>query len=227
MLGEKLKDLAGCDRRAASVLMNDKPKPVLIVVEGAHDVDFLCRLTKQLRLDDSSFPALAVWEQIGRVIFVPFGGGRVLAWSKRFAALGCPEFHLYDREIEPETAIRCEAVACINRRPRCQALLLKKHSLENYLHPAALFDAGGGRIQVANDERMSTVVARSWYLGRPHDRAWEELSSRAQRRMATQAKRWLNTEAVDRMTLPMLRDRDADGALISWLKCITAAVEIR
>jgi hypothetical protein len=60
MLGEKLKDLAGCDRRAASVLMNDKPKPVLIVVEGAHDVDFLCGLTKRLRLDDSTFPALAV-----------------------------------------------------------------------------------------------------------------------------------------------------------------------
>jgi hypothetical protein len=85
----------------------------------------------------------------------------------------------------------------------------------------------GGRIQVSNNERMSTVVARNWYLGRPHDRAWEELSARAQRRMSTQAKRWLNTEAVDRMTFPMLRDRDAEGVLISWLRAITAAVEVR
>jgi putative ATP-dependent endonuclease of OLD family len=228
MIAEKLKDLAACGCRSWRAPTNEsRSNPVLIVVEGAHDVEFLCRLTKRLRQDDPTFPALSVWEQLGRVIFVPFGGGRVLAWSKRFAALCCSEFHLYDREIEPETAIRHEAVACINLRPQCQALLLKKHSLENYLHPAALFDAGGGRIQVGNDERMSTVVARSWYLRRPHDREWEELSSRAQRRMATQAKRWLNTEAVDRMTFPMLRDRDAEGELISWLRAITAAVEIR
>jgi hypothetical protein len=197
------------------------------VVEGAHDVDFLCRLTNRLREEDPTVPALAIWEQVGRIIFVPFGGGHVLAWSKRFATLGCPEFHLYDRELEPETSLRQAAVALINRRPGCNALLLKKHSLENYLHPAALFDAGGSLIQVKDDESMSVIVARHWYLCRPHDRDWDELSTRARRRMANRAKQWLNTRAVDRMTLSMLRQRDSEGEFVSWLQAISAAVDDR
>jgi putative ATP-dependent endonuclease of OLD family len=212
--------------RSKSVV-HRKSRPVLIIVEGVHDVDFLCRLTNQLHQEDSTFPELAIWEQIGRVIFVPFGGGRVSDWSRRFAALECPEFHLYDREIEPETAIRREVVAIVNRRPRCRALLLKKHSLENYLHSAAMFDAAGGQVQDNNDERMSTLVARSWYLSRHPDRAWDELSARAKRRMATEAKRWLNTVAVDRMTLSMLIERDPDAELISWLRAITVAADNR
>ncbi|MDB5389501.1 MAG: hypothetical protein JWM11_5147 [Planctomycetaceae bacterium] len=204
--------------------IHPKPPPVLIVVEGAYDVDFLRLLTARLQLEDPSIPYLGLLEQIGRVIFVPFGGGRIVSWSNRFAALKCPEFHLYDREIAPETAIRQEVVALINRRPNCRALLLNKHSLENYLHSAAISDAGGGLIQVSNDTRMSTVVARNWFLCRPHDREWEELSPRARRRMANQAKRWLNTDAVDRMTLAMLIQSDPAGELLSWLRAITDAV---
>jgi hypothetical protein len=210
-----------------SVAAMPPPRPVMIVVEGAHDVGFLSRLTNQLHQEDSTIPQLAMWEQIGHIIFVPFGGGRVLAWASRFAALGCAEFHLYDREIEPETAIRNEVVSMINRRSQCRALLLTKHSLENYLHTAAIFDAGGGRIPVGDDQRMSTAIARHWYLGRSHDCEWDELSLRAKRRLANLAKRWLNTDAVDRMTLSMLHQRDPGGELISWLRAITAAVNDR
>jgi hypothetical protein len=104
-----------------SRVINNRPfVPVLIVVEGAHDVEFLRRLTAHLHLEDASIPDLAAWEQDGAVIFIPFGGGNVLAWSSRFAPLSCAEFHLYDREIEPETAIRQQAVDRINARPDCR-----------------------------------------------------------------------------------------------------------
>ncbi|MDB5392451.1 MAG: putative ATP-dependent endonuclease of the family [Planctomycetaceae bacterium] len=167
-----LRDPTGCSDASNSPnpVVDPNLSPVLIVVEGAHDVDFLRLLTARLHLEDPAIPYLGLLEQIGRVIFVPFGGGRVVSWSNRFAALKCHEFHVYDREIEPETAIRKEVVVLINRRPNCRALLLKKHSLENYLHSAAIFDAGGGRIQVSTDTRMSTDVARNGFLCRPHDR---------------------------------------------------------
>lgn len=199
--------------------------PVLIIVEGIHDVEFLQRLTANLHLADASIPDLAAGEQAGLVIFVPFGGGSVLAWSSRFAPLRCREFHLYDREIEPETPVRQEAVDRINRRPNCHALLLRKRALENYLHTAAIVNSGGGMIVVNDEESMALAVARDWYHRQPQACPWDALESRTRRRMATRAKRWLNTVAVNAMTLGMLHQRDPAGELLSWLRKIAIAVE--
>ena len=199
--------------------------PVLIIVEGIHDVEFLRRLTANLHLADASIPDLAAGEQTGLVVFVPFGGGSVLAWSSRFAPLRCREHHLYDREIEPETPVRQEAVDRINRRPNCHALLLRKRALENYLHTAAIVNAGGGLIVVNDEESMALAVARDWYHRQPQACPWDALTPRARRRMAARSKRWLNTVAVNAMTLGMLHQRDPAGELLSWLRKIAVAVD--
>ncbi len=199
--------------------------PVLIIVEGIHDVEFLRRLTANLHRTDTSIPDLGAREQAGLVVFVPFGGGSVLAWSNRFAPLRCREHHLYDREIEPETPVRQEAVDRINRRPNCHALLLRKRALENYLHTAAIVNAGGGLIVVNDDESMALAVARDWYRRQPQACPWDELTPRARRRIAARSKRWLNTVAVNAMTLGMLRQRDPEGELLAWLRKIAAAVD--
>lgn len=199
--------------------------PVLIVVEGIHDVEFLRRLTANLHLADASIPDLAAREQAGFVVFVPFGGGSVRAWSSRFAPLRCREFHLYDREIEPETPVRQEAVDRINRRPNCHALLLRKRALENYLHTAAIVNAGGGMIVVNDEESMALAVARDWYHRQPQACLWDALTPRARRRIAARSKRWLNTVAVNAMTLGMLHQRDPAGELLTWLRKIAIAVD--
>ncbi len=201
------------------------PSPVLIIVEGIHDVEFLRRLTANLHLADASIPDLAACEQAGLVVFVPFGGGGVLAWSSRFAPLLCWEFHLYDREIAPETPVRQEAVDRINRRPNCHALLLRKRALENYLHTAAIVNAGGGLIVANDDESMALAVARDWYHRQPQACPWDALTPRARRRIAARSKRWLNTVAVNAMTLGMLHQRDPAGELVAWLRKIAVAVE--
>ena len=149
----------------------------------------------------------------------------MLAWSSRFAPLGCAEFHLYDREIEPETAIRQEAVDLINARPDCRAMLLGKRSLENYLHTAAIVNAGGGLIEVCDDNPLAMDVARKWYLRQPHALAWDELPPRSRRRHMAPSKRWLNTQAVNAMTLKMLHQSDRTGELVSWLREIASAVD--
>lgn len=206
--------------------INNRPSvPVLVVVEGVHDVEFLRRLTARLHVEDASFPDLAVWEQQGLVIFIPFGGGGVLAWSSRFAPLGCPEMHLYDREIEPETALRQQAVDRINARPDCRALLLSKRSLENYLHRSAITNAGGGIIEVNDTAPLAMLVAEDWYFRQPHTYGWDELPLRTRRRQMGHAKRWLNTQAVDAMTLRMLSERDQTGELMTWLRKIAYVVD--
>ena len=201
--------------------------PILIVVEGVHDVEFLRRLTAKLHLADASIPDLAAWELAGDVVFVPFGGGSVLTWSKRFAPLLRPEFHLYDREIAPETAVRQAAVDRINARDDCRALLLSKRALENYLHTAAIVNAGGGMIMVNDTESLALAVARDWYSRQPQTLPWGELTPRARRRLAARCKRWLNTHAVNAMTLGLLHQRDPSGELVSWLREIAVAVDNR
>lgn len=199
--------------------------PVLIILEGVHDVEFLRRLTAKLHNVDQSIPDLAELERRQRVIFVPFGGGHVLPWAQRFAPLDCPEYHLYDREDEPETAVRREAAQIVNARSGCRALILTKRSLESYLHPTAIFEAGGGEFKGDRDVDVASSFAQIWYSRDPHLRDWDELSSRARRRLATQAKRWLNSAAVPYMTFDRLVEMDPTGEFIEWLRDIGTSAD--
>lgn len=178
-----------------------------------------------LYADDSSLPNLAEMEQRGELIFVPFGGGHVRAWAKRLAPLARPEFHLYDHELPPETELRLEAATSVNLRPRCQAVLTKKRCLENYLHPDAIFAAGGIRVQYDDFDCVAELTARELYRQRPGETAWQLQARRSQSRMANRAKRWLNTKAVEHMTLALLEEQDQEGEIASWMLAIKALLE--
>jgi len=201
--------------------------PAIVVVEGIHDVEFLQRLTARLHQEAPSIPDLQELEHNQALVFIPFGGGHVLRWAERFAPLGCPEFHLFDRECEPETALRYQAADLVNSRPGCRALVTSKRSLENYLHMVAIHAAGGGLIEVQDQDDVALCYARRSFLARPHDCAWDALPTKAQRRMAATAKKWLNTAAVDCMTLELLRHRDPQGELITWIRAIGHAAITR
>ena len=194
--------------------------PVIVVVEGIHDVEFLQRLTAKLHQELSSIPDLGELERRQRLVFIPFGGGQVLRWAERFAPLGCPEFYLLDRESDPETALRHQAAEIINARPGCRALVTSKRSLENYLHLVAIYAAGGGLLDVQDQADIALSFARRSFLARPHDCEWEALPMKARRRMAATAKKWLNSAAVDFMSLELLRDRDPQGELLIWIRAI-------
>ncbi len=187
-----------------------------------NDVEFLRRISMMLHEYDSSLPNLAEMEQDGQLIFVPFGGGHVRAWAERLAPLARPEFHLYDHELPPETELRLEAAGTVNRRPRCKAVLTKKRCLENYLHPDAIFAAGGIHVQFDDFDCVAELTARALYRQRPGETAWQLQTRRSQSRMANRAKRWLNTEAAGQMTLSLLEERDQEGEILSWMSAINA-----
>lgn len=202
-----------------------RPGPTLIIVEGVHDVEFLRRLTSKLHVQDQSIPDLVDLERAAQVIFIPFGGGHVLPWAQRFAPLRCPEFHLFDRELAPETEIRQQAVDLINSRPSCRALLLPLRSLESYLHPAAIFDAGGGLVSLRPEDDIVTAVARTWHSKQELDLTWDELPCQSKRRKTAQVKRWLNKAVVSHMTLGLLLQMDPAGELLAWIKAIGTATD--
>ena len=69
--------------------------PLLILVEGANDLEFLLRLTGQLRREFRDLPDLEQWQAEGRILVVPVGGGDPASWPNRLSSLGLREFHLF------------------------------------------------------------------------------------------------------------------------------------
>jgi putative ATP-dependent endonuclease of OLD family len=200
---------------------------VIVVVEGVHDIEFLTRLAVTLHREDPAIPDLAEMARRGELIFVPFGGGDVSLWTERLAPLAIPEFHLYDRELPPETELRQRAADQVNTRPGCRALLTRKRSLENYLHPHALLLAGGPEIEIGDEDSVPELVARTWFEGSGPNLSWDELPRRSQKRLANRAKRWLNTRAVEQMTLAMLSERDPSAEVVSWFASIVELAGLR
>ena len=216
----RLKDaIDTVDADAIHASANGSPK-VLVLVEGPNDIQFLRRISAILHADDPAIPDLAYMERRHELIFVPFGGGDLRLWTFRLAGLGSPEFHLYDRDMPPHTASRQEAVDIVSLRPKCRAVLTKKRHLENYLHPRAVCEASGIHADFSDEDYVADILARHNYDQRPDPISWRELPARTRKRRRDKVKRWLNTDAVERMTPALLAERDPDGEVRSWLAMI-------
>ncbi|MEW4561488.1 ATP-dependent endonuclease [Bremerella sp. JC770] len=193
---------------------------ILVIVEATNDIEFLQRISLTLHAVDSDLPILAEMEQQGQLIFVPFGGNNLPSWTHRFAAPGKPEFFLLDHEVSPETESRQEAAETINQRPGCRAVVTRKRSLENYLHPDAIREAGKIDVTFGDFDPVGTVVAKALFESGIFDGLWELLSRRSKSRLTSRAKRWLNTTVASQMRAEHIEQRDPHGEIASWLTTI-------
>ena len=198
--------------------------PVLVVVEGGNDVEFLRRISAVLSMEDKSLPDLSILERNGKFVFLPFGGGEIQSWAFRLAPLGKAEFHLYDREVPPLSEQRYSTARIVNLRPGCRAFVTSKRSLENYLHPQAIFEATGIQVEFGDNDDVAELVAQKQFLGQDLDRDWLSITARCRRRLRNRAKHWLNRDAADRMTAELLAARDQDGEVRNWLTTIAEMV---
>ena len=190
-------------------------------MEGVHDVQFLVRLSRRLWDGNFESPDLQSLVERRRLVIIPMGGD-LSGWAERLEALGCRQFHLYDRESEPETSLRRRLAEKVNARPSCHASMTTKRSLENYLHANAIAAAGGGTWVFDDDDCVASLLARSAYERAAPTTPWPDLSRRARQRLLNRAKRHLNTQAVEQMTPELLAERDPTGELMGWLTQIAA-----
>jgi len=196
-----------------------RPRPqLLVVVEGRHDIEFLKRISALVTGHDARLPNLSELEASGAVVFVPAGGGDFRPWLARLGAFCCCERHVYDRELPPVSAQREAWAALVNRRERCRAFVTGKRALENYLHPAAILEASGLRLQFTAWDDVAELAAGADFSRLHGQDSWHALSRRARRRWRDRAKRWLNTTAVARMTPARLAHSDPRGEVIAWLQ---------
>jgi len=198
--------------------------PLLVVIEGRNDIEFLRRISAMLSASDNRLPDLSILERRGKIVFVPFGGGDIQSWVFRLAPLCKSEVHVYDREIAPVSELRHRAAQIVNLRPGCRAFVTDKRSVENYLHPQAIFEASGIQIEVGDNDDVADLVAQKRFLTHDRDRDWLSITARCRRRLRNRAKLWLNRDGAGRMTAELLAARDPDGEVRNWLTTIAEMV---
>lgn len=200
-------------------------RPLLLLVEGTNDADFLVRISRMLYQAQASPVNLAELTTQDKIVIVPLGGGISAGWWNRFAPLGCPEFHLLDREQEPQTSQRTQLAGRVNSRPGCHARITSKRSLENYLHPAAIFQAGGGDVRIDDEDCVIQKLVCGRLRATHPGVSWDSLSPRTRQRLKYRSKRWLNTKAVEHMTMELLAQQDPAGEILEWLSTILTLLE--
>jgi len=178
-------------------------------------------LSRVLSEHEPGIPDLAELASIGAVVFIPFGGGNPLSWTTRLESLHCPEFHLYDRELPPESTARLIAATRVNQRPGCCAFVTTNRALENYLHPQALTEASGGECLVTfgPEDCVATRAAQHCHQRRSH-RAWRDVPRLERTKLIQKSKRWLNTVAVRHMSAALLEESDPQKDVRHWLRTI-------
>lgn len=194
-------------------------RPVIVVVKGIHDAEFLQAMSGLLHAADPSVPNLKALDEDGLVVFIPSGGGDSPSWADRLASLGAAEFHLYDRELPPVTQQRQELVSAINRRSGCKAVLTRKRAIENYLHPAAIREALEIDLTFGDDDDVPELVARHKFIAKNVN--WQQLTTRTRKRLRNLAKKQLHSSVLGHMTADLLEERDPEGEVRGWLCSIT------
>jgi hypothetical protein len=84
----------------------------------------------------------------------------------------------------------------------------------------AICPSRGFQIAITDDANGPELVARQINGGREPRVAWDDLSTRARKRLCYRAKKWLNTRAVEQMTAARLAERDGICDVRAWLATI-------
>jgi hypothetical protein len=205
---------------AASALSLEPGLPLLIVVEGENDICFLKAMSAMLHRVDADLPDLTQLTAERRAVFLTTSGNNLTDWIARIASLHKRVFYLFDREQEPETTARKQALKAIADDTDCAFAMTSKRSVENYLHPLAILEACGIDFCFGDDTDVASLLALRMYTRNHGASCWDELPYKRQRRLHDKAKKILNVKAAQRMTPALLAQQDPSGEVESWLKTI-------
>ncbi|MDM7892980.1 ATP-binding protein [Curtobacterium caseinilyticum] len=209
-------------------ILPDHGVGAFVGVEGKHDINFLRIISRILSQTEADIPNLELWEEEGRVIFVPAGGTNGALWVSRLQGLGVHEFHIFDRDYAPPANPHYKDVADQhNEMPKVEAVHTSRKELENYLHLDAVREARPALNidPVGQWESVPKACAKSIFLETADETIWDALDRGSQKSKANSAKSWLNTDAVERMTPARLSAVDAEDDIRTWLRRIASYVE--
>jgi len=206
-------------------VLPDHEVRLFIGVEGINDINFLQNMSSTLIGHGLDIPDLFKLEDEGRIVFIPCGGSNLALWAFRLAHLNRPEFHLFDGD-KPQNA---ECAALVDARgEECVGCCTTKLEMENYLHPTAIQsacpDAAG--IAFGDQDDVPLIVAQTVHAASDSEKTWNELNAKKQSRKMSQAKKWLNVNAVQAMTPDLLQKIDPNDEVLGWFRIIDDRVRV-
>jgi len=218
-----------CKLAAESLgVLPDHDVKVFVGVEGWNDIQFLCHISERLAADDESIPDLGALEREDTLIFFPLGGSNLALWKSRLVGLHRPEVYVVDRDTEPPALPKNHAlIQEMRARPNdCKVFVTSKREMENYLHPDAI-KAVRPEVDISfgDFDDVPLLVAQTVHEASESQALWEEVDSRKKEEKIRKAKRWLNVEAVCKMSPELLEERDPCGDIRTWLSTIGQLVE--
>ena len=201
------------------------PNPIdkiskLLFVEGNHDINALFRYSKILSLHDNQIKNLEERNDIGIVI----SGGSCLKFyvdNKYLDGLGKHEIHIYDNDVAEYKTY----VDKINLEANKTAFNTSKSELENYLTKEAIEEAyaSNGTVinlpQITDEIDVPNLVAKTLYETSA-EKVWADLSELEQKKKESRVKKLLNTQAVEKMTIERLTERNALDELKTWFNSL-------
>ncbi len=215
-------------RRVADDLgvLPDSRVRVLVCVEGPNDVQHLTRMSRCLR---SETPMLPDIENDPRIAVIALGGENLRDWVRAhyLRNLGIPEIHLFDRGSDDPPKYQGEANSVNGRSDGSIAFITNKRELENYLHAEAIEAKLSVCVTVTDDCNVPELVAEATHSAAtdPHKTPWNDLTEKVRGKKVCQAKRRLNTEAVDAMTPGRIDERGGKKEVVGWLEAIGKKLE--
>lgn len=201
-------------------VLADHDVRLFIGVEGRNDINFLRGISRMLHKTNNTLPDLYDLENKGQVIFFPMGGANLALWASRTVHLNIQEFYIQDSDITDTngTSKHQQNVNNTNKNKNCTAVLTKKREMENYLHPKAIKDSRPQvDIQFDDFDDVPTMVAKTLHDVSDSNNKWNNINVETKKRKESSAKKWLNKEAVEKMTPELLAEKDPSNEVIGWL----------
>lgn len=201
---------------------------VFFGVEGRHDIDFLCAISKILHEAGEDLPDLQKAEDDGRLVFVPLGGSSMDLWVSRLEELNRPEFYLMDRDTQPPAKPKYHDVAEALAKRGCTVWTTEKKELENYIHPRVIKDQYPNYGGTGNAfEDVPRLLAQAVHEASNSSVPWSEIEVDREKlgKKISGAKRRLNSEFVKKMTPELLTEIDTKNEVRTWLKAVGDALK--
>ncbi len=184
---------------------------LFIGVEGVHDIQFLCAISKNLaRLHPDCYPDLEKEEKKGTVVFIPMGGTNLKLWTYRLNGTNRPQVYFLDRDNEPPEAAKYEQYRLQFEAEGHLVFMTAKKEMENYIPLSLLyrwFPDYGGTGRPFEDVPCLVLQARQSHNG-------QVMTHMAKR---GDAKQLLNTLIAAEITTDALfEEGDPDGEIRGW-----------
>ena len=209
-------------------VLPDHDVKLFLGVEGKWDIEFLKRISKIIHATDPTVPDLNEAEASGALVFIPLGGSSMELWTVRLARLDRPEIYITDRDKPlPAQPKYHQHITDWNARANCTAYCTTKKELENYLHPDSIKSiAASFPNAIADFDDVPLMLAQTLHTADANAPAWSTVTQEKREEKASRAKRRLNRECVDRMTVALLAQSDPNGEIMGWLKAVGAKLPI-